>query len=358
MRPGTGREGTLSGMNFDAACLSAAFWRALTAMALIFGAPDVSAAKPAETAGKAAAAKPAAKPAAKKTAKPDRRQNRRQSPPQEAAVKKPGQDREARAASKTAAKPADKKRRRKPPQEAGQSGRQAGCAAARAKPPHAAALHSPRPDAAPVKAALSPIPILPTSSFSPGKPTAAPRRCRPCRPSAIAPPPPAAPRRRRAARRLPAAPLRGAESTATPAADVALVKQAIDLVRRGKTSDATALEKTISDPLARKLVEWSDPAQRRERRGLRPPRRLQRRQSELAERHHDPPPRRRRAVGRAAQPPRVSRPSSPRSKPITAKGKFALARALLAQGDDAGRSAARARRPGARTPARATSSAS
>jgi soluble lytic murein transglycosylase len=43
----------------------------------------------------------------------------------------------------------------------------------------------------------------------------------------------------------------------TPAADVAVVKQALDLVRRGKTSEATSLEKTIGDPLARKLVEWT-----------------------------------------------------------------------------------------------------
>src|SRR5437762_2039698 len=52
-------------------------------------------------------------------------------------------------------------------------------------------------------------------------------------------------------------PLPVAESSATPASDVALTKQALDLVRRGKTGEATTLEKSISDPLARKLVEWT-----------------------------------------------------------------------------------------------------
>jgi soluble lytic murein transglycosylase len=38
--------------------------------------------------------------------------------------------------------------------------------------------------------------------------------------------------------------------------DLALVKQAIDLTRKAKTGEATAVEKTIGDPAAQKLVEW------------------------------------------------------------------------------------------------------
>jgi peptidoglycan lytic transglycosylase len=38
--------------------------------------------------------------------------------------------------------------------------------------------------------------------------------------------------------------------------DAAKVKDVFDLARRGKTSDATAAEKTITDPAARKLAEW------------------------------------------------------------------------------------------------------
>jgi soluble lytic murein transglycosylase len=38
--------------------------------------------------------------------------------------------------------------------------------------------------------------------------------------------------------------------------DLAAVKNAIDLVRKGKTGDATAMEKTIAEPAAQRLVEW------------------------------------------------------------------------------------------------------
>ena len=38
--------------------------------------------------------------------------------------------------------------------------------------------------------------------------------------------------------------------------DLALVKNAIDLMRKAKTTEATATEQTIADPAAQKLVEW------------------------------------------------------------------------------------------------------
>jgi soluble lytic murein transglycosylase len=38
--------------------------------------------------------------------------------------------------------------------------------------------------------------------------------------------------------------------------DLAAVKDALDLVRKGKVSDATAIEKRIEDPAAQKLIEW------------------------------------------------------------------------------------------------------
>ena len=38
--------------------------------------------------------------------------------------------------------------------------------------------------------------------------------------------------------------------------DLAAVRDAIDLARKAKTSEATAIQKTIADPAARKLVEW------------------------------------------------------------------------------------------------------
>jgi soluble lytic murein transglycosylase len=47
------------------------------------------------------------------------------------------------------------------------------------------------------------------------------------------------------------------QATAAPlTGDLAAVRQAIDLARKAKTSEATAVEKSIGDPAAQKLVEW------------------------------------------------------------------------------------------------------
>ena len=105
---------------------------------------------------------------------------------------------------------------------------------------------------------LSSTPVLATSGFAPLKPAAAatlPNGPAPAASGYLAPP--AAPPAARVAAVMPTAPLAAAESAATPAADVALAKQAIDLARRGKTSDASTVQKSIGDPLARKLVEWT-----------------------------------------------------------------------------------------------------
>jgi soluble lytic murein transglycosylase len=48
-----------------------------------------------------------------------------------------------------------------------------------------------------------------------------------------------------------------APTTTTSEADLASVKQAIEFARRGKPKEATELEGRIGDPLARKLVEWA-----------------------------------------------------------------------------------------------------
>ena len=49
-----------------------------------------------------------------------------------------------------------------------------------------------------------------------------------------------------------------AQSVAAPplSGDLAAVKQAMDLVRKGKPGEATIIEKAIGDPAAQKLVEW------------------------------------------------------------------------------------------------------
>ncbi len=52
-------------------------------------------------------------------------------------------------------------------------------------------------------------------------------------------------------------PLAATPTSSTPSSDLASVKQAINVARRGQASAATELQGAISDPLARKLVEWA-----------------------------------------------------------------------------------------------------
>ena len=52
---------------------------------------------------------------------------------------------------------------------------------------------------------------------------------------------------------VPFAPATGAT---TSQIDLSAVKQAIDIVRKSRQEEATAIESTLSDPIARKLVEW------------------------------------------------------------------------------------------------------
>ncbi|HEX4237960.1 MAG TPA: lytic transglycosylase domain-containing protein, partial [Xanthobacteraceae bacterium] len=52
------------------------------------------------------------------------------------------------------------------------------------------------------------------------------------------------------------APFATAATTATSPLDLSAVKQALDLVRKNRQDEATATANSITDPLARKLVEW------------------------------------------------------------------------------------------------------
>jgi soluble lytic murein transglycosylase len=54
----------------------------------------------------------------------------------------------------------------------------------------------------------------------------------------------------------PVLPLAAASSAMTSPLDLTAVKQAIQLVHKGNGGEATNVEKTITDPVARKLVEW------------------------------------------------------------------------------------------------------
>ena len=91
-----------------------------------------------------------------------------------------------------------------------------------ASPASSVPLPQPRPQTTPAKAGTTP------SAPAPAPPAASARPTR----SALAP------------------------SDLPSAADIAALKEAIAAARRGKTTQAADLQKTISDPVARKLVEW------------------------------------------------------------------------------------------------------
>ena len=119
---------------------------------------------------------------------------------------------------------------------------------------------------------------------------------------------------------------------ATPlSGDRAAVKQAIDLMREGKTGAATAIKKSIDDPVAQKVVEWlilRDPSGEAG---------FGRYAAFIADNPSWPGIRllRRRAEGRLWQ--ERSDVATVRrftgGQPASAKGRFALARVLLAEGD-------------------------
>ena len=122
-----------------------------------------------------------------------------------------------------------------------------------------------------------------------------------------------------------------AATTAPLTGDLAAVRQAIDLVRKGKTGEATAIGKTIADPAAQKLVEWFI---------LRHPdgdADFNRFAAFIADNPHWPSMAlfRRRAEVRLWQ--ERSDAATVRrfiaGQPASAKGRFALARVLLAEGD-------------------------
>ena len=130
-----------------------------------------------------------------------------------------------------------------------------------------------------------------------------------------------------------------AASSSTSPLDLAAVKHAIELAQKGRPDEATTVEGTISDPLARKLVEWvilrSDDAD------LDFPRYA----AFIATNPSWPGLTRMRRRAEAAL---WQRPADSRTviaffaeeQPHSAKGRFALARAVLAAGDRAAAQAA------------------
>src|ERR1700704_6470696 len=138
-----------------------------------------------------------------------------------------------------------------------------------------------------------------------------------------------------AAARKPPPPAAMAATSSTPQADIDSVENVIELVRNKKPGDATQAAAAISDPVARKLAEWiilrsdnngasveryrafidanpSWPSQTFLRRRI---------EAALWDDHRDDA-----AVMAWVE----------NEKPLSAKGKFSLAKALLARGDRAG----------------------
>ena len=172
----------------------------------------------------------------------------------------------------------------------------------------------PRPDAKAAKAAAASKSAAPASTKSTS--TAAP-----------------------AARKVTAAaPFALASTASTSSADLAAVKEAFTAARARRAGDATEIQRTIGDPLARKLVEWAilrgDDNEVEFARYVAfinenpmwPSIGLLRRRAEAG-------------LWQERLDPATVRNYFGKSRPLSAKGKFALARALLLQGDRAGATA-------------------
>jgi peptidoglycan lytic transglycosylase len=120
-----------------------------------------------------------------------------------------------------------------------------------------------------------------------------------------------------------------------PADDLATIKEAVQLARKGRSSEATELAKSVSDPAARKLVEWvylrSDDGSPS----------FDRYMAFISANPSWPSVGvfRRRAEGALWEDRRDAttvRTYFAGQSPTTSKGRFALARALLSQGDRGG----------------------
>jgi soluble lytic murein transglycosylase len=172
------------------------------------------------------------------------------------------------------------------------------------------------------------------------KTAAAPAPAKPLSPDTASPAPALQPATRQHAAlpppaKKPIAPAAMAATSSTPQADADAVENVIDLIRKRKPVDASQLAQSIGDPVARKLAEWlilrsddNGASVERYRAFLAanpswPSQTFLRRRAEAAlwddHRNDDT------VLGYFQN-----------EKPLSAKGKFALARALIARGDRAG----------------------
>lgn len=187
-------------------------------------------------------AKPAAKDAAKGSGKGSAKETAKET------TKGTGKD-TAKGASKGAAGAPAKDAAKKPAQNAGKdAGKELAKDPAKNKPKPAAAATAPKSQ--------------PTATGSPPKAAPAPAATAIVRPAAppaakpIAAPVLAPATRQHAAPRRPVTPAAIAATSSTSQADKDTLESVIELVRKRKAGDATNAAATISDPVARKLAEW------------------------------------------------------------------------------------------------------
>ncbi len=231
----------------------------------------------------------------------------------------------AKTAAKTSTKASAKNSTKALTKTSTKTSAKASTKSAAAKPAAAkAAAQKPKAQAAtplllaPTAPAAEPFPISAVPSSGVLQPPVAPRGAQPLRP---------------------ASPFATAATATTSPLDLAAVKQAIDLVRKNRQDEATNIEATISDPLARKLVEWiilrSEDGSNN----------FSRYAAFIAANPSWPSIT---ILRRRAESVMWQERTDPRSviaffgaePPHTVKGRFALARALLAQGNQAGAQAA------------------
>lgn len=187
-------------------------------------------------------AKDTAKPAAKDAAKGSGKGSAKET------AKETTKD-TAKGASKGAAGAPAKDAAKKPAQNAGKdAGKEPAKDPAKNKPKPAAAAPAPKSQ--------------PTATGSPPKAAPAPAATATVRPAAppaakpIAAPVLAPATRQHAAPRRPVTPAAIAATSSTSQADKDTLESVIELVRKRKAGDATNAAATISDPVARKLAEW------------------------------------------------------------------------------------------------------
>jgi soluble lytic murein transglycosylase len=202
---------------------------------------------------------------------------------------------------------------------------------ASANDPHPKSKVVPLPKARPIARSTVPKTIAPQAATAPARDTTTAAL-----PAPVAAPAPAARQRVTSPTpvRKPVTPAAVAATTSTPRADMDALENVIDLVRKHQPDDATQAEAAISDPVARKLAEWlilrsdnNNASVERYRAFITanpswPSQTFMRRRMEAAlwDDHRDDS---------------VVWSWFENESPLSAKGRFALAKAMLARGDRA-----------------------